>query len=349
MSNYTELKNQLNNSKTILITSHKSPDPDAIASSLVAYGILKENLKNKNVYVTNESGSLNGMEFNVGNDDILVGSLKHTIDKIGPDLLILVDAGELSRATDEYAEVKEIIKEKNINYIVIDHHEIVEDGYNMSFNSKASSAVEEVYDVLIHHLDFDKYKGIEETTIMGIISDTGNFRYLTKDKNPKRTFAIVLECINAGVTIESVTSKLNNYTFAHLEMYREILNNFVVTDKYNYSFISDEFFRKSVKGKVRPEVYSWGAKMAMDQFIRNVDDKKFGFIISHDIEKEGVYNGSFRSVNDYIDTSIFARLLNGGGHKPASGFHIDDVKDLKEAIDKVENVIEKNWESAIIR
>ncbi len=53
-------------------------------------------------------------------------------------------------------------------------------------------------------------------------------------------------------------------------------------------------------------------------FLNNLGDTKIALILKETAEK--TIKGSFRTIHDDVDVSIWAKKMGGGGHKKAAGF-----------------------------
>lgn len=328
---HQELLNLLQKSKKVVITSHTSPDPDAIGSSLYLYNILKRELKAE-VSVAMEGVLSKSYSFLQGFDEIINGRLVDTLSKISPDTLVMLDGNSYKRfvkTEDDALKLKKLIENSSIKTIIIDHHSDEDkDPSDIYINNKCSSASEEVYSIFTGEFGFKATKPDMENVLFGILGDTGRFLY----KNPahRKTFAIVSDIIDVGVSIEVLSNSMDLLTPTHLRIMSELTGNFKQKDDYNFSFISDTFAQELISEGVGEDVYSGAYHAFMHEYIRIIEPNKWGFVVVPDIGRSTdflstdaatvkIYKGSFRAVNDLLDTTVFTRELGGGGHKPASG------------------------------
>src|SRR5437868_13036620 len=82
----------------ILITSHISPDPDAVASVLLMGTTLSRNFPEKDVLMVLEEEPI-GLNFLEDYDKIELKSLPQSMNDFQPDLVILLDGNNYSRAS----------------------------------------------------------------------------------------------------------------------------------------------------------------------------------------------------------------------------------------------------------
>ena len=335
-----KLKKYIENSQKILITSHISPDSDAICSVLLLGRTLKVNYPDKQVFMSLEELA-DGLDFLTGFDQLEEKNLVAALETHNPDLLFFVDAMNVERCTrkDAPAAKKYLSSHPDITQIIIDHHEQV--GVNKAalyINQGSPATVQDVYEVCFDWLGLKKPKGYGEITMLGIISDSLRFKY----QNPRHreTFKLVSDLIDAGASIEQLESRLEHYDTDQMRVFGELATNIRSSRKgYSYSFISDEFTERW-EGKDRPPAsFKSACEIFVNQFIRNFENNQWGFIIYPDVVTgAGHYCVSLRSVGGVVDVSAIAAKLGGGGHKPAAGAKIQ-VGNIEEAIEKVKTAI----------
>src|SRR4051812_25264309 len=122
--NSNDLKTIVDNSGTILITSHVSPDPDAVCSVLLLTETLKNNYQDKKIFAVLEEKPSQDLSFLKGYDGITFQPIAQTIKDHKPDLLVIVDANSYKRISREEAdEIQTLVAKSAIKTAVIDHHE----------------------------------------------------------------------------------------------------------------------------------------------------------------------------------------------------------------------------------
>jgi nanoRNase/pAp phosphatase (c-di-AMP/oligoRNAs hydrolase) len=197
--------------------------------------------------------------------------------------------------------------------------------------------VQNVYEVCFNKLNLKKPEGYGDTTMLGILDDTGRFLY----ENPKHceTLTIVNELIDDGVNIETLWNRLSRYTEDQLEVISELIKNTVVDKKYTYSFLSDNFYTQWLKSGKEPAELRGAVDWFKDNFLRSIGDNTWGFVVyKFPSESQDEYSVSFRSINGTKDVFVLARKFDGGGHKAAAGGHIN-ASNVNDAVAKVKGVI----------
>ncbi len=329
----------INGAKSILVTSHISPDPDAVCSLLLMGTALSRNYPDKRISMVLEDEPL-GLDSLAGYKDILFEPVKHAVELIKPDLVILLDGNNFERVSrHDGAKVSELVKQQNISAAIIDHHEPADKYESDAYINQGSPATaQDVYEVLFDHLGLKKPAGYAQTTLLGIYSDTNGFAYA----NPRHsdTLGLADRMISAGADIEKINNEVRQYTEDDIRVFGELAKNLTHDADYTYSFLSDHFISEWVKsGRKATEMHS-GTDVFKNDFIRNIGGRKWGFVVYKDLlQGDNTYSVSFRSVADAKDVSEIARRLGGGGHKPAAGAKFE-ARSILEAIDKVQQAIE---------
>jgi len=333
-----KLKQLIQASDRILITSHISPDPDAVSSVLLLGTTLSQNFPNKTVQMALEEKP-EGLEFLESFDQIKFKSLSVVLSELKPDLFIMVDVANFGRASrSDGAPVKKYISENSVKTLTIDHHEPTgSDNVDLYINTTATAAVQEVFNICFNELKLDKPKGYANTTMLGIYADTGGFIYISPDNS--YTFDLVKELVNEGVSIEDIKNQITSYTDNQMEVISELASNATSTNGYTYSFMRDEFVdtwlavNKSIPSLRR------ATKAFIDNYIRSIGGRKWGFIVYKDVaEGDGVYSVSFRSLRFTKDVEKLAASLSGGGHKSAAGAKLQ-AKNVEDAINQLKSLI----------
>lgn len=324
----------------ILITSHISPDPDAVCATLVIGTTLKLNFPDKKVFMVLEEKPGRDLSFLSGFEDISFGNVLDATREYNPDLFIILDAmnfQRVSRSDNEQLEalVKDELKAK---VAIIDHHTklgLIDS--SIYINSGLPATAQEAYRILFKELSMRKPEGFAQTTLLGIVSDTSRFKYI----NPKHreTFEAVSELLDAGASIEAQEYQLERYSKQQMDVFSILAKNSIDSrEGYTYSYINGSEI-ESANG----EAVKTACEIFTDQFIRNIENNYWGFIVYPEVVngKES-YSVSLRSVGDAKDVSEIAGRLGGGGHVAAAGAKGIKAKNASEAIEKVIQAIKNS-------
>ena len=336
MSNEVEeFKQLLVSSKKILVTSHISPDPDAVCSVLLLGTTLKKNFPNKNIEIVLEEHPAKALDFLDGYQQIKFQLLQSFFSTFQPELLIIADANTYDRVSrKDGAIIRNAAKMGSFKTVAIDHHQGVgRDEFAVFINNNCPATAEEVYHLLFAGLKLDKPAGDAEATMLGIISDSNRFKYA--DPSYRQTFSLVSDLISAGVSIEKLENRLERYSKGQLQAFSALIANIVDSGSgYTYSFV-DETQHKSVAD----DDFKLAADIFTDQFLRNFEKNDWGFIVYPELASgANIYGASFRSLNGSPDVSELAAKLGGGGHKSAAGAKFEATS-IEDALKKVEDII----------
>jgi len=323
---YAFIKNFLLTKKNIVITTHKTPDGDALGSSLALYHELKKN-HHVNVIVPNEYPHY--LKWLPGSSSILVYESNESIcNKIihNADLLFFLDFNKLYRTYT----MCDILEKSAAYKIMIDHHEEPDDccDYMLSDSSVASTA-ELIYDFL-KHLDSELSQDISICLYTGIITDTGSLRY---PNVTQKTHEIVADLMRFDIRHSHIHENLyNSQNKSRLDLLSICLQNLkLYKDQYAaLVFLMESDLMSSNYQKGDTEGF-----VNLPLSLKNINFSTF-FIQF----KDGI-KISFRSQGDF-DVNAFAKLyFNGGGHKNAAGGFIDN-KDMNAAISYFEKTLKKH-------
>lgn len=336
-----QLKQLISESDRIVVTSHISPDPDAVSSLLVMGLSLRKNFPDKTIQMVLEEGS-EDLSVLAGYEQIEISPLEQALNNQKPDLFILLDGNNYERCSRHNGQaIREFIKNNQIKTVVIDHHEQNgSDDVDLYINREYPATVQEIYQLLFKELGMSKPEGIAQTVLAGLYADTGGFVYMKADRHSE-LFALIDELVGQGANIETVRNLLSRFTETDMHALSELMANISHKDNFNYSFISDEFISEWLKDGHTQSELQRATGTFLDSFIRNIDGRQWGFIVyKNTLQGEDIYSVSFRAVGDVKDVSAIASKLGGGGHKPAAGAKIQSGS-VEEAIAKVIEAVEK--------
>lgn len=314
ISIYDEVKDAEN----IAISGHIKPDGDCIGSCLGMFHYLRKKFPEKNIIIYLEEPSWNFK--NIPGYKSIKRSIKEgTIF----DVFISIDTvpERMGEATAFYNTAK-----KTIN---IDHHVTNANGKGMVnyVVPGASSAAELVFN-LIPEEDLDA--NIAEALYMGIVHDTGVFRYSSVVPSTHMAAAKLLE-------YDFDHSKMVDETFfeksidQNRSQGRIVLNSRLYNDNKIIVGSADEQFMKEnnikkaeFEGVVNQLLLTRGVMVAVFMYVK----------------AEGILKVSLRSKSDDYDVSSISAMFGGGGHVRAAGFDYTGTieqaeKELIDAIIKI--------------
>ena len=287
---------EIDKSATFLITSHESPDPDAVGSSLALANYLAARGKDVTVYLCDpvpENCAFLPMA------DLVLGELP---DK-DFDVCFVLDVGEFRRCGKAVTSSQRIGR-----FVNIDHHLGCDlFGLHNLIDPKASATAALIYRIIKaagHEVDYPTALCI----YTAILSDTGSFHYSNSDPE---AFAIAGEMIAKGVNAWDVNENLyESEPRQRIALLALALSDLTVSPTGEYASVT-----------VTLEMYRQTGSSAEDtdrfinypRSIRGVQVALFFREIS-----EGLFKVGFRSKGK-VDVAAVSAHFGGGGHHNAAG------------------------------
>jgi phosphoesterase RecJ-like protein len=298
--------------KRFLVTTHVTPDPDALASELAVAMYLKS-LK-KQVFVINAEAVPDRYRFIPG------AKMVHKLsDHQGKDydVAIVVDCGDLNRV----GSVKKIIRPQKL-LVNIDHH-ITNDRFG-DLNlvvPKASSTAEVIYELLEKN-NFKLNRSVAILLYLGIMTDTGSFHY---DNTASRTHEVVSHLLKFKFSVSELYRKLyETVPLSDLKYFTKIVSNFEIAFGGRVVFLE---LRKSMVRKFSQEI---DLRDKIFKYLRTIKGIEVIVILTEQDRKRTKIN--LRSQSRF-DVARLALHFGGGGHKKASGCMIaGNIKQSKEKL-----------------
>jgi phosphoesterase RecJ-like protein len=315
--------------KKIAIIPHRSPDGDAMGSTLGLYHFLKKLNHEAIVIAPNEFPEF--LAWLPGSENVLIFEKdKENVAKVlqSADVIFTLDFNALHRT----GEMENVLNKLKAPFIMIDHHQKPDDYATFTYSDTAfGSTCEMVY----NFISFLGEKELIDKTIAtclytGILTDSGSFRF---PKTTGTTHRIVAELIDLGVENTEIPNLLfDNTSYNRLQLLGRALQNMKVMPEFKTSYITlsqkdlDEF------------QYEKGDTEGIVNYGLTIKGIVFAAIfIEH--RDENIIKISFRSQGSF-DVNQFARdNFGGGGHINAAGGKSNLT--MAETIKKFENLITK--------
>lgn len=299
----------VNDAASIVITSHKTPDGDAVGSALGLYNVLRKFKENVRVVLPDAvPGFLQWMN---GFEDIVffdrnreeAGRLLSTAD-----VVFNLDYNALHRTGEEMGKLMEQLARPSI---MIDHHQQPADFPVVLYSdTSACSTCEMIFRFLRSCEWLDSMdNAAAECLYCGIVTDSGSFRF--PSVSPE-THEIVAYLIENGLDHASVHRKV--YDTNSLNRLRLI--GFALSEKLQFW----PELSAAVITLTREELKRFHHKPGDTEGLVNQALSIDGVIVAVFLrEEEGKIKVSFRSKGNF-DVNRFAReSWNGGGHMNAAG------------------------------
>ncbi len=315
------VKNLIESSNKIVLTTHVVPDGDAIGSVIAFSEYLK--LKDKSPAIINHSQTPFNLKFLDPENSIKVfeDNIEENSEIIrNADLIIILDTNEFSRTKSMEGYILKSAAKK----ICIDHHTGLKpemfDAYisNKEYPSNCS--------ILYDFIKYDNIKFLTKTVAsalyVGIMTDTGSFRY------PRTTSGVFIMCadlIDKGADpVDLYESLYATNSIENLKLASRFINSleFHYDKKVITGVVTQNDFRDLGLNIDHVEGFS--------SIIMNILGVKAGVIL---VELKDNIKVSFRSKGNIL-VSELAKEFAGGGHKNAAGANVKGttIPELKKDI-----------------
>lgn len=304
-----QLLQLVNQSEKIIITSHKSPDGDAIGSALAMYHVLKSVGKQPVVILPDNVPYF--LQFLQGYPEIVIfeNAQKQAANLIAEaELIFSLDYNNLSRVG---ASMEAALRNASAKFVLIDHHQQPEGFAAVTYSdTSACSTAELVYKTVIAAGWKTRLNiAAAECIYAGIMTDSGSFRFPSVTKG---THEIAGELIALGMD--------------HARIHREIYDNNSLNRMRLVGYALSQKLEvlpecaTAIISLSQEELLSFNAQSGDTESLVNqalsIQGVKLSAFFREDAEKVKI---SFRSKGSF-DVNTFARNgWNGGGHMNAAG------------------------------
>lgn len=324
---FQEINALLAQPKNIAIIPHRSPDGDAMGSTLGLYHFLRKLGQNPTVIAPNEFPDF--LAWLPASETVLVFEKdKDRTTKVleGADIVFTLDFNALHRT----GEMEHTLARLNAVFVMIDHHQKPDAYAKYTFSNTAyGSTCEMLYDFIAglgkkHLLD----KTIATCIYCGIMTDSGSFRF---PSTTSKTHRIVADLIDLGVENGYVHNAVyDSNTYNSLQLLGRALSNLkiVPNKKTSYTTLTAKELEDFQYAKGDTEgIVNYGLSLKGIVFT--------AIFIEH--KDENIIKISFRSKGDF-DVNQFAREnFSGGGHINAAGGK--SYASLEETVHKFKGLI----------
>jgi phosphoesterase RecJ-like protein len=329
--NFEEINEQINKAESIVITSHQSPDGDAVGSSLALYHYLKGRGKEVSVILPDSYPPFLKWMNGVAEITAYDGHPETCAAQISnADLLFSLDYNEPKRTGNEMGEA---IKNTEAYKAMIDHHLHPSDMSDWMMSETAvCSTAQLIYEFICGLGDEEKIDAIMgEGIYVGLVTDSGSFRFPSVDV---RTHEITANLLRKGLNHSRVHESLFDVNSLNrlkllghcLSQKLQVLPNIPVAVIYLSKRELDELDNQK------------GSTEGLVNYALSVEGVQMAAFIKEDVNKVKL---SFRSKGDVAVNEFSAAHFNGGGHKNAAGGA--SFVSFEETIEKFEKAVYEFW------
>ena len=328
------LSQLISDAETILITCHKSPDGDAIGSSLGLADYLRHLGKEPVVIVPDQYPDF--LMWLPNTEKIIRYDKQRDkadlLFKIA-DLVFCLDYIAASRVD----EMEKALVSSPATRVLIDHHLNPDVPADLIISEpEASSTCELVFRLVWQMGAFPTLtKQFAVPIYCGMMTDTGGFTY---NSSRPEIFFIISELLTKRIDKDKIYRNVyHNYSESRIRLMGYVMyEKLVYMPEYNaayYTLTKDELKRfRFIKGDAEGLV----------NIPQQIKGLRLSISLREDTEKDRVVWVSLRSVDNFPCNLMAEEFFNGGGHLNASGGRLncsmdEAVKIVKDAIIAYEN------------
>jgi len=283
---------------TFLVTSHSTPDGDAIGSTLAMRGFLRA-LGKADITCANHDAVPKLYDWMPGTDDFLrAGKLRKSYE-----LVVVMDVAQRARLGD----IGKIVAPGQ-KVLIVDHHPEEAPFGTLNFIDRSYASCSQIVIDLYETAGLRMSPDAAIAAYVGLTTDTGSFRFSNTDARTHRHAAKLIEL---GVDPSDVASRVFDViTPEKLSLLRHVLDR----------------VQRSACGRI-----AWSTLTAVDlvqaranaedveglvNYVRNLEGVQVGMLIRE--LKPGRIKISMRARGN-IDAGEILKPLGGGGHAGAAG------------------------------
>lgn len=310
----------------IVITSHVSPDGDAIGSSLGLYHFLRK--LNKQVTVVMPDMVPRNLHFLSGMRYVVVYTQQpeKACDVIAKaDMIFSLDYNALHRID----KLSSVVAESKAYKVLIDHHLDPDPFCDLTISHPEISSTCELIFRVIWQMGHYRIMGRSsaEAIYTGMMTDTGNFTY---NSNQPEIYNIIAQLVKKRIDKDQIYTLACNTQTAN----KLLLNSYAICNKM-------ELFPEYGAAMIyltREEMASYNFQKGDCDGLVNVPLSIKGIYFSVFIREDKEYiKISLRSQGDFAVNTIASEHFGGGGHMNAAGGEFYGT--LEEAIAKFREVL----------
>ena len=306
----------LTRTKRFIITSHETPDADAVGSECAIAKVLRG--MGREALIINADPIPRKLAFL--DPEKLIRVLERE-DQVPADIaeysLLMLDTND----TQNIGQVATLLPRVREHFI-IDHHEKEEDVLAGNFIQKSASSTAEILYQLLKQMDVTIDKEIAQALFTGIVYDTGSFIY---PKTTSLTFEIARDLVAKGVRPSLVYSRLyESNSISALILQKRVLSTLELFFANHVSLLT----------MTREMVVESGANYDEADQLINIPLRSEDIRVSVFFKQNpaGLLRCSLRSKAN-INIAEIAQAFGGGGHRTAAGFKCrEDLEKSKQAV-----------------
>ncbi|AEH01703.1 bifunctional oligoribonuclease/PAP phosphatase NrnA [Lacinutrix sp. 5H-3-7-4] len=304
-----DIKSLLATPKKIVVIPHKNPDGDAIGSTL---GLLHYLLKlNHDAVIVAPNDYPEFLKWLPKEDSILKYDTQ-TVESENiinhADIIFTLDFNALHRT----GNMEPVLERSDAIKIMIDHHQQPDNYAKYMFSDVSmSSTCEMVYHFLTKLEALEVVdKDIATCLYVGIMTDTGSFRFRSTTSTTHR---IIADLIDKGADNTQIHNNVfDTNSFNRMQLLGCALSNLKVLPEYNTAYITLS------QDELQQLDYKKGDTEGFVNYALSLNKTVLAAIFIED-KKQGIIKISLRSKGDFSVNEMSRAHFEGGGHTNAAG------------------------------
>jgi phosphoesterase RecJ-like protein len=323
---YSQIKSKLLEANTIVITSHQSPDGDAVGSSLAMYNFLKAIGKDATVILPDAFPVY--YQWMSGADKVLFyDKQKETCDTLlaSADFIFCLDYNDSKRV----GPVQQAIDNAKGFKMMIDHHPNPSECCDAVFSDTSFCSTAQMVYEFITYLGYETTvdAAIGECIYCGIMTDTGSFRFASVTA---RTHEVVSHLKKAGV----VHYRIHERVYDQNSLDRIRLQGFVLNEQLEH--IPELKTTIIYLNKIDNATFNIqpGDTEGLVNIALSIKGTEVAAFFREDTDRIKI---SFRSKGTIEVNKLSEKYFDGGGHKNAAGGQ--SQQSIQQAIALYKNVL----------
>lgn len=319
------LKENIDNSNRIVICCHKSPDGDALGSSIAWAEYLRTQGKEPDIIVPDAYPDF--LQWLPGSERIIRYD-KHAADKADEilqkaDLIFCLDFN----GTNRVDEMKYALEQSPAHKIMIDHHlDPSMDTVLTVSHPQMSSTSELVFRIIWQLGGFEEMSRKCAVCIYcGMMTDTGGFTY---NSNQPEIFFIVSQLLTKGIDKD----KIYRNVFNNFSPWAIRLRGYLMSQKLNiFNDLHAAYFTISRRDMRDFHFIKGDAEGLVNEPLK-IKGMRLSISLREDDRRDNTIWVSLRSVDDFPCNLVASEFFNGGGHLNASGGRLHCTLDEAERV-----------------
>ena len=309
------LKDIIDASNTVLILPHKAPDGDAVGSAVAWFHFLLNNNKKPTIVFPDRPAAyllpfLDGIEYLVfeTQPEKSLELAQHY------DTLFCLDFNDPSRVGKEAVELISSFKGQSV---MIDHHPFPSDFCTLQISKPSVCSTAQLLFECIEEMAMLSTvdKNVGQGIYLGIMTDTGSFRYPSVDA---KTHYILGKLLDLGVA----HFKIHEAIFDVNTLDKLQLRGFAINEKLICIPNHPIAYISLTKEELDRFNYQKGDTEGLVNVILSIEGYSVAALF---VESRDGIKISFRSKGDYFVNEFSAKHFQGGGHKYAAGGFSEDT------------------------